>query len=83
MNIAKVGRRGKVKLLELSDKEKDAFEKEAEESEVYFKSKEYIKKRNDARGSIGEQLEYIVENGLQAFINRDEQIRREHPKPKD
>ena len=40
----------------------------------------YIELRNAERGSLGSQLEYIVENGLEAFIERDNDIRAEFPK---
>lgn len=58
--------------------------KRREESEAWVKEKEkteYIHKRNAARGSVATQLEYIVENGIEAFIARDNEIRDRHPKP--
>lgn len=41
---------------------------------------EYIGKRNEERGSIASQLEYIAENGIEAFIARDSAIRKKYPK---
>lgn len=40
----------------------------------------YAQLRNAERGTTGEQLEIIVEQGLQAFIDRDNLIRLKYPK---
>ena len=40
----------------------------------------YAELRNAERGSVEEQLEYIQENGLQAWIDRDNTIRAKYPK---
>lgn len=64
--------------------EKEIEKRAAEESEFDAgrEEREILKNRQTERGSIGEQLEYIVENGIDAFIARDEEIRQKHPKPK-
>lgn len=48
--------------------------------DVNFLNRQYISKRNIERGSVESQLEFIVENGINAFINRDLAIRLKHPK---
>jgi len=40
----------------------------------------YLISRNEAYGRPEEQLEYIVENGLAAFITRQEAIKAQYPK---
>jgi len=39
-----------------------------------------IEKRKNEYGTIEEQLEYIVENGLEAFITRQNAIKAKYPK---
>ena len=39
-----------------------------------------IKTRKKLYGSTAEQLEYIVENGVEAFIAKQEQIKLDNPK---
>jgi len=51
-----------------------------EQAEARKPKPTYIELRNAERGSLGSQLEYIVENGLEAFIERDNDIRAEFPK---
>lgn len=60
-----------------------------EKVETYIQAREvakpvyvetYADKRNKERGFFQEQLEYIVENGIDAFINRDMAIRAKYPK---
>lgn len=60
-----------------------ATTKDAQSIESYRKkekTKEYIALRNAERGSVESQLEYIVENGIDAFIKRDKEIRKKYPK---
>ena len=40
-----------------------------------------IAARNKERGSVGEQMEFLIDNGLQALINRDNDIKVRNPKP--
>ena len=39
-----------------------------------------IKTRKKLYGSTAEQLEYIVENGVEAFIEKQQQIKTDNPK---
>jgi hypothetical protein len=39
-----------------------------------------IAKRKELYGSTAKQLEYIVENGVDAFVTRQQQIKTENPK---
>ena len=39
-----------------------------------------IKTRKNLYGSTAEQLEYIVENGVSAFITKQQQIKMDNPK---
>ena len=61
-------------IVEMTSEELKAFRAENKPEPTY------IELRNAKRGTIGEQLEYIVENGLEAFIERDTAIRAEFPK---
>lgn len=47
------------------------------------KLKEVIERRNSERGSVQEQLEYLIDNGLQALVQRDNEIKARNPKPQD
>ena len=40
----------------------------------------YKRKRQKEYGSMAEQLEYIVENGLDAFISKQNGIKSKYPK---
>lgn len=60
----------------ISQKENDEAQIAAEREANAYKIK-----RNEERGSIASQLEFIVENGIDAFIQRDLDIRARHPKP--
>lgn len=40
-----------------------------------------IDARNSARGTIKQQLEYIAENGIQAWLEREYEIRSDNLKP--
>ncbi len=44
------------------------------------KATEYIRARSAERGTVEEQLEFLVENGLEAYIARDNEIRLKYPK---
>ena len=43
----------------------------------------YSQLRNKERGTVQEQLEIIAEQGVQAFIDRDKNIRDKYPKTKN
>ena len=44
---------------------------------------EYIQKRTAAYGSVEAQIEYITENGLDAWVTRVTQIKADNPKPSE
>jgi hypothetical protein len=46
-----------------------------------IREKEVIDARMVEYGSVEEQLEYIVENGIDVFITRQETIKTNNPKP--
>ena len=77
MKIAEKKRGQKIMVKDASDKEVESFDEAVKE----FEAKKFAVKRNEERGSVGKQLEYIVENGLDAFIQRDHEIRARNPKP--
>ena len=55
-------------------------EKELSDLVKNFKATKWRKKRQDARGSVESQLEYIVDNGIEAFITRDKKIKSDNSK---
>ena len=66
-----------------TDKEKpteeqlDALESQAETLE---NNNQVIATRKKEYGTLAEQLEYIVENGVEAFIEKQQQIKISNPK---
>ena len=42
---------------------------------------DYLENRQAAYGEPGKQIEYLVENGVDAFITRQEAIKVQYPKP--
>jgi len=50
------------------------------EDKVFNRNEDYKTKRIKEYGSVEEQLEYIVENGLDAFITRQSNIKLKYPK---
>ncbi|MCT4575075.1 MAG: hypothetical protein N4A43_02340 [Alphaproteobacteria bacterium] len=46
-------------------------------------NKTYIDKRRKEYGSIEEQLEFITENGLEAWQEKVSEIKLKYPKPND
>ena len=60
-----------------TEEQLDALESQAETLE---NNNQVIKTRKKEYGSIAEQLEYIVENGLDAFIAKQNQIKISNPK---
>lgn len=73
------------KTVQIDAVEAAQIEKEWAENTVKQKAHEaataYLKGRSEARGSVEKQLEYIVENGIDAFIATDLLIRAANPKP--
>lgn len=50
------------------------------EEAKFERNADYKEKRKKEYGSAIEQLEYIVENGLDAFITRQNNIKTQYPK---
>ena len=50
------------------------------QSNTYESNKQVIGTRKNLYGTIAEQLEYIVENGVDSFIAKQNQIKLENPK---
>jgi len=60
-----------------TEEQLDAFESQAETLE---NNNQVIATRKKEYGTTAEQLEYIVENGVQAFIEKQQQIKISNPK---
>ena len=60
-----------------TDEQLNAFESQAETLE---NNNQVIATRKKEYGSTAEQLEYIVENGVEAFIEKQQQIKTDNPK---
>lgn len=60
-----------------TDEQLNALESEATTLES---NNQVIKTRKELYGSTAKQLEYIVENGVSAFITKQQQIKTENPK---
>ena len=74
---------GEIETWKAADKAKptmeqlNALQSEADKIE---KNMVAIRKRRREYGSTAEQLEYIVENGVDAFITKQQQIKDDNPK---
>lgn len=66
---------------EISQEQAEAFAAEQAEFEAGEAEREIIRLRNKSRGSVTEQLEYIVENGMEAYLQREYDIREAYRKP--
>jgi len=60
-----------------TEEQLDALESQAETLE---NNNQVIQTRRKLYGSTAEQLEYIVENGVSAFIEKQQQIKTDNPK---
>ena len=60
-----------------TEEQLDALESQAETLE---NNNQVINTRIKEYGSTAEQLEYIVENGVEAFIEKQQQIKTDNPK---
>lgn len=78
--IVRRGNENKI-IQDLTTKEKTAHTADLAERSAKTEVKEVLKKRNAERGTIAEQLEFIVENGMDAFVQREKEIRQKHLKP--
>ncbi len=62
------------------DSESTEFKAYENKTGKYEVVKTYVEKRLEEYGSEKEQLEYIVENGIEAFIAKQEAIKTKFPK---
>ena len=60
-----------------TDEQLNALEDEANTLEA---NNQVIETRKELYGSTAEQLEYIVENGVDAFVTKQQQIKSDNPK---
>ena len=60
-----------------TDSQLDSYELSATTEDNNF---QVIKTRKGLYGTTAEQLEYIVENGVEAFIEKQQQIKTDNPK---
>ena len=60
-----------------TEEQLDALESQAETLE---NNNQVIQTRKELYGTTAEQLEYIVENGVEAFIEKQQQIKTDNPK---
>jgi len=60
-----------------TEEQLDALESQAETLE---NNNQVINTRKKEYGTTAEQLEYIVENGVEAFIEKQQQIKTDNPK---
>ena len=60
-----------------TEEQLDALESQAETLE---NNNQVIQTRKGLYGTTAEQLEYIVENGVEAFIEKQQQIKTDNPK---
>jgi len=67
--------------VELTPSEIDARAAEALTQAADKEVQDVLAARNSARRSVEIQLEYIAENGFQAWLEREYQIRLNNPKP--
>lgn len=58
-------------------------EQYAKHQESIQPEKTYIEKRAEAYGSASEQLEFITENGLEAWQQKVAEIKALYPKPEE
>ena len=50
------------------------------QAETLENNNQVIQTRKRLYGTLAEQLEYIVENGVEAFIEKQQQIKTDNPK---
>lgn len=64
----------------IEDNDPRAVAYKTEQEALRESSKTYKEKRLEEYGTVQEQLEYIVENGIDAFIQRQNAIKEKYPK---
>lgn len=67
--------------IECSKEEEKAILDEWKASDEYAKQVEYKGLRRREYGKITDQLDFIVHNGIDAFIERNKAIKDKYPKP--
>jgi hypothetical protein len=60
-----------------TDEQLNALESQADTLEA---NNQVIQTRKELYGTTAEQLEYIVENGVSAFVTKQQQIKMDNPK---
>jgi len=76
-----ITRTEKPEVKDLSEDELSAVKAEQKKAKKEIDDNRYVIERNALRGSIEKQLEFIAENGIEAFYLREQKIREEVPKP--
>ena len=66
--------------IQLSDDEQTAVDNEQAAATSAIAAVAYKRKRQKEYGTVEEQLEYIVENGFDAFISKQNGIKSKYPK---
>jgi len=66
--------------IQLSDEEQAAIDSEQSAATAAIIAVSYKRKRKLEYGTMEEQFEYIVENGLDAFIAKQNNIKSKYPK---
>jgi len=64
-------------LAQPTDEQLNALESQAT---TLGSNNQVIRTRKNLYGTLAEQLEYIVENGVEAFIEKQQQIKTDNPK---
>ena len=68
--------------IQLTDEEQTAVDNEQSSATLAIADLAYKRKRQEEYGTVEKQLEYIVENGLDAFITKQNEIKSKYPKGK-
>ena len=66
--------------IQLTDEEQIAVDNEQSTATLAIADLAYKRKRQEEYGTVEKQLEYIVENGLDAFITKQNEIKSKYPK---
>ncbi len=66
--------------IQLTDEEQAAVDSEQSTATLAIADLAYKRKRQEEYGTVEKQLEYIVENGLDAFITKQNEIKSKYPK---
>jgi hypothetical protein len=66
--------------VQLTDEEQAAVDSEQSTATLAIADLAYKRKRQEEYGTVEKQLEYIVENGLDAFITKQNEIKFKYPK---